>query len=321
MNDCHEFRVSEVMSKGIDTNEAVEEMVTILDFIRWAVTQFNQADLVYGHGTDNGWDEAVNLVLTSLHLPPDIDTNVLDAKLVVAEKELIALRVKKRVEERIPVPYLVNEAWFAGLNFYVDERVLIPRSPIAELLEDEFSPWVEEGNVQRVLDLCTGSGCIAISAALTFPSAVVDAVDISNDALDVAKINVERFGLEENVNLIQSDLFTALHGKQYDIIVSNPPYVGKTEYDALPLEYTREPKQALLCDEDGLGIIRRILAQAIDHLTPTGILIVEVGFGQELLEAQLPGIPFTWLQFEKGGEGVFLLTADELREFRHLISE
>ncbi|MBI2790432.1 MAG: 50S ribosomal protein L3 N(5)-glutamine methyltransferase [Gammaproteobacteria bacterium] len=309
------------MSKGIDTNEAVEQMVTIRDFIRWAVTQFNQADLVYGHGTDNGWDEAVNLVLTSLHLPPDIDTNVLDAKLVLAEKELIVQRVKRRVEERIPVPYLVNEAWFAGLNFYVDERVLIPRSPIAELLEDEFSPWVEEGNVQRILDLCTGSGCIAISAAFTFPDAIVDAVDISSSALEVAKINVERFGLEENVNLIQSDLFTALSGKQYDIIVSNPPYVGKAEYDALPAEYIREPKQALLCDEDGLGIIRRILAHAADYLSPTGILIVEVGFGQDLLEAELPGIPFTWLQFEKGGEGVFLLTSEELREFRHLISE
>ncbi len=309
------------MSEGIHTSEAIQEMVTVRDFIRWAVTQFNQADLVYGHGTDNGWDEAVNLVLTTLHLPPDIDTNVLDAKLVLSEKQLIAQRVKRRVDERIPVPYLVNEAWFAGLNFYVDERVLIPRSPIAELLEDEFSPWVEEANVQNILDLCTGSGCIAISAAFTFPNAQVDAIDNSASALEVAKINVERFGLEENVHLIESDLFAGVFEKKYDIIISNPPYVGKKEYEALPAEYIREPEKALLCGQDGLEIIRRILAAAADHLTATGILIVEVGFGQDLLETQFPGVPFTWLQFENGGEGVFLLTADELREFRHLLND
>lgn len=309
------------MSGTINVDEATLEMVTLRDFIRWGVTQFNQADLVYGHGTDNGWDEAVNLILTSLYLPPDIDTNVLDAKLTNTEKNLIASRIKKRVEQRIPVPYLVNEAWFAGLNFYVDERVVIPRSPIAELLEDEFSPWVEESNVENILDLCTGSGCIAVSSSLAFPHATVDAVDISLDALEVAKLNVERFGLEDSVNLVHSDLFEGLAGKKYDIIVSNPPYVSKSEYDSLPREYTHEPQLALLCAEDGLGIIRRILAQAEEHLTPTGILIVEVGFGQELLETQLPGVPFTWLQFEHGGEGVFLLTAEELREFRQLLVE
>lgn len=309
------------MPDVINANEAILEMVTIRDFIRWAVTQFNQADLVYGHGTDNGWDEAVNLVLTTLHLPPDIDTNVLDAKLVVGEKQLIAQRVKRRVEERIPVPYLVNEAWFAGLNFYVDERVVIPRSPIAELLEDELSPWVEVANAQHILDLCTGSGCIAVSAAFTFPQAIVDAVDISAEALEVARINVERFGLEENINLIQSDLFAGVAGKRYDIIISNPPYVSRSEYEALPLEYTHEPQKALLCGEDGLGVIRCILAEAEAHLNPTGILIVEVGFCQEILEAEFPAVPFTWLQFEQGGEGVFLLTAEELREFRQLIAD
>ncbi len=309
------------MTEKMRINEAVQEMVTIRDFIRWAVTQFNQADLVYGHGTDNGWDEAVNLVLTTLHLPPDIDTNVLDAKLVAHEKQLIAERVKKRVVDRIPVPYLVNEAWFAGLNFYVDERVIIPRSPIAELLEDEFSPWVEQDNVSAVLDLCTGSGCIAISAAFTFPHATVDAIDISPSALEVAKINVDRFGLEENVNLIQSDLFTGLTGKKYDIIISNPPYVSKAEYEALPPEYAKEPEQSLLCGDDGLDVVRQILAKAADHLTPTGILVVEVGFSQERLESEFSGVPFTWLQFENGGEGVFLLNAEELREFRHLFSK
>lgn len=308
------------MVETVNTTEAVEEMVTIRDFIRWAVTQFNQANLVYGHGTDNGWDEAVNLVLAFLHLPPDIDVNVLDAKLAQREKLQLAENIKKRVEERIPVPYLVNEAWFAGLSFYVDQRVLIPRSPIGELIEDEFSPWVEENSIQSILDLCTGSGCIAISSAIVFPEAQVDAVDISPDALEVAKVNVERYGLEESVHLIESDLFSALKGKRYDIIVSNPPYVGQQEFQSLPKEYSHEPTQALLCGEDGLAIVRRILAEAEQHLTPSGILIVEVGFAQELLEAEYPGVPFTWLQFDKGGEGVFLLTAEELREYRHLLA-
>jgi len=308
------------MAIVIDTREVAEEMITVRDFIRYAVTHFNQANLVYGHGTDNGWDEAVNLVLSALHLPPDIDNNVLDARLTVAEKGRLAEKIKRRVEERVPVPYLVNEAWFAGLNFYVDERVIIPRSPIAELLEDELSPWVEAENVQNILDMCTGSGCIAISAALTFPEALVDAVDKSEEALQVAQINVKRFGLEENVTLIHSDVFDALSGKRYDIIISNPPYVGKAEYDALPAEYTHEPQLSLLCGDDGLNVVRKILAQAESHLTPTGILIVEVGYSQELLEAEYQGVPFTWLQFERGGEGVFLLTAEELREFRHLLA-
>ncbi len=307
------------MASVIDTREVAEEMVTVRDFIRYAVTHFNQANLVYGHGTDNGWDEAVNLVLSALHLPPDIDNNVLDARLAMSEKNALAEKIKRRVEDRVPVPYLVNESWFAGLNFYVDERVIIPRSPIAELLEDELSPWVEMENVQNILDMCTGSGCIAVSAALTFPEALVDAVDLSEDALEVAKINVKRFGLEENINLIHSDVFEALSGKRYDIIISNPPYVGKIEYDALPAEYTHEPQQSLLCGDDGLAVVRKILAQAEEHLTPNGILIVEVGYSQELLEVEYEGVPFTWLQFERGGEGVFLLTAEELREFRHLL--
>jgi ribosomal protein L3 glutamine methyltransferase len=295
-------------------------MDTIRDFIRWGVTQFNRAELVYGHGTDNGWDEAVNLILTLLALPPDIDATVLAAKLTASEKNLIVEKILKRVEQRIPVPYLVNESWFAGLNFYVDERVIIPRSPIAELLEDEFSPWVDGNNVQNILDMCTGSGCIAVSAALAFPQANVDAVDISPDALAVADINVKRFGLEESVHLIESDLFSALNGKKYDIIISNPPYVTRSEFDVLPAEYLHEPQQALLGGDDGLKFVRQILKHALDHLTPTGILIVEIGFAQENLEAEFPQIPFTWLQFEQGGEGVFLLTAEELREYRPFIS-
>lgn len=307
------------MSSEIAVNEAIKEMITVRDFIRWGVTQFNQAELVYGHGTENAWDESVNLVLSSLALPPDVDTNVLDARLLVAEKKLIVDRIKRRIDERLPVPYLLNEAWFAGLNFYVDQRAVIPRSPIAELLEDELSPWVEEGNIDSILDLCTGSGCIAITAAITFPQSKVDAVDVSPDALAVAKINVERFGVEENVQLIHSNLFEKLENKRYDVIISNPPYVSRPEYNALPTEYMHEPKISLEAGEDGLDIVRQILAHAEEHLTPTGILIVEVGAAQDLLEAYYPGVPFTWLQFERGGEGVFLLTAEELREYRHLL--
>lgn len=295
------------------------ELANIRDYIRWAVTHFNRANLVYGHGTDNSWDEAVNLILSVLNLAPDIDENVLDAKLLASEKDHIFECVKLRIEMRIPVPYLVKEAWFGGLNFYVDQRVIIPRSPIAELIQCGFKPWVEEENVENILDMCTGSGCIAISSALNFPNAMVDAVDFSQDALDVAKINVERFGAEENVKLIHSDLFTALGSKRYDIIISNPPYVSREGYHALPPEYSHEPQQALLCGEDGLDIVRRILAVASQHLTPQGILVVEVGLGQDKLEEQYPEIPFTWLQFENGGEGVFLLTAQELQEYRHLL--
>lgn len=299
---------------SLNPAEAIAEMQTIRDFIRWSVTQFNQADLVYGHGTENAWDEAVNLILTALHLPPDVDNNVLDARITTQERKKLAEFVSRRVDDRIPVPYLVKEAWFAGLNFFVDERVIIPRSPIAELIEEEFSPWIEEGSINSILDLCTGSGCIAISAAITFPNIIIDAVDISPQALEVAKINVERFGLD-NVNLIQSDLFSALSGRKYDLIISNPPYVSKSEYDTLPREYHHEPKGALLCADDGLEVVRKILQEAASYLTQTGILIVEVGFSQDLLENEFPTLPFTWLQFEKGGEGVFLLTAEELREF------
>ena len=308
------------MSYQVNTEEA-KHLHTLRDMVRWAVTQFNQANLIYGHGTDNAWDEAINLVLSGLHLPPDIDINVLDGRITPTENEQLAQFIKRRVEERVPVPYLVKEAWFVGLNFYVDERVLIPRSPIAELLEDEFSPWVEEQNVSNILDMCTGSACIAIGAAITFPEAKVDAVDYDSGALEVAKMNVERFGLEDCVECIQSDLFNNLQGRQYDIIIANPPYVSQEEYDTLPPEYMHEPQKALLTGEDGLELVNRILRDAENHLTPNGILVVEVGFTQSVLEERFPGLPFTWLQFERGGEGVFLLTFDELREFKHLINQ
>lgn len=304
------------MTIEVEIKQAQTDMITIRDMIRWAVTQFNKENLFYGHGTDNAWDEAVNLILSTLHLSPDIDVNVLDARLTATERKNIVEKIIKRVVDKIPVAYLVKEAWFAGLNFYVDERVLIPRSPIAELIEDEFSPWVEEKNVESILDLGTGSGCIAIGCALTFPGAKVDAVDISEDALEVAKINVARFGLEDSVTLIQSDLFSGLKEKQYDIIVSNPPYVSTEEYNSLPSEYHFEPVNALVSKQNGMEIVKNILAEAEKHLTEYGILIVEVGYSQSIVEEHFPEIPFTWLQFERGGEGVFLLTKDELKEFK-----
>lgn len=308
------------MNHNLNKEEALKSLNTIRDFIRWAVTHFTQNELVYGHGTDNAWDEAVNLVLTVLNLPPDIDNRVLAARLTPAEKLAIIELVKARIDKRIPVAYLVNEAWFGGYRFYVDQRVIIPRSPIAELIEDEFSPWVEEGGISTILDLCTGSGCIGITCALSFDNVEVDAVDISADALAVAKINVDQYGVEEQVHLIESDLFSALGDKKYDVIVSNPPYVASFEYDKLPDEYHQEPKQALISEEDGLAIVKRILMEADQYLTPRGILIVEVGLAQERLEALFEGVPFTWLQFDRGGEGVLLLTVDELKEFKTLFS-
>ncbi|HET9843563.1 MAG TPA: 50S ribosomal protein L3 N(5)-glutamine methyltransferase [Gammaproteobacteria bacterium] len=305
----------------MDSKEATQELVTIRDFIRWAVSHFNQANLVFGHGTDNAWDEAVHLVLSSLRLAPGSDQNVLEAKLTHTERKQIVINIERRVKERIPVPYLIQEAWFAGLNFYVDERVIIPRSPIAELIEEEFSPWVESENVHHILDLCTGSGCIAISTALAIPHAQIDAVDINQDALDVAAINVKKFAVQENVRLIQSDLFEKLEDKKYDIIVTNPPYVRTEEYHFLPKEFHHEPKLALEAGEDGLQVVGRILQSAQNHLTPKGILIVEVGLLQENLEAKYPDVPFTWLQFERGGEGVFLLTAEELKEFNYQLKQ
>jgi len=309
------------MPAELEIKEAQETLITIRDMIRWAVSQFNKENLVYGHGTDNSWDEAVNLILSSVHLPPDIDVNVLDAKLTPAERREIVERIDIRVRKRVPVAYLVKESWFCGLNFFVDERVLIPRSPIAELIEDEFSPWVEEGEVGRILDIGTGSGCIAIGCAFTFPTAKVDAVDINPKAIEVANINVARFGLEDCVEVIQSDLFEGLQGREYDIIVSNPPYVSMEEYESLPSEYLAEPQGALVGKENGLEVVHRILLEAEQHLVPGGILVVEVGYSQDIVETQFPDIPFTWLQFEKGGEGVFLLTKDELIEFRSQIEK
>ncbi|MDF2529861.1 MAG: prmB [Gammaproteobacteria bacterium] len=294
-------------------NTAVQDLTTLRDYWRYAVSRFEKAELFYGHGTDNGWDEAWFLILHCLNLPVDTQMSaVLDAKLTVNERKRVLNKIRRRVKERLPLPYLTHEIWFAGLKMYVDERVLVPRSPVAELIQQQFTPWVETENVSNILDLCTGSGCIAIACAMAFPEAKVDAVDISKEALEVAKINVEQYELQDRINLIQSDLFKNLTGKKYDIIISNPPYVDESEINAMPDEFRHEPMLGLASGKDGLDATKEILKQAAKHLNPNGILIVEVGASQQALIDQFPELPFTWLDFEKGGEGVFLLTREQL---------
>jgi ribosomal protein L3 glutamine methyltransferase len=288
------------------------ELHTIRDFIRFAASCFGAAGLFYGHGTDNAWDEAVALVLHTLHLPRNITPQVLDANLIKDEQLKVFAMIDKRVTQKIPVPYLINEAWFAGLPFYVDERVLIPRSAIAELIENQFTPWIEHDAVHDILDLCTGSGCIAIACAKFFPSAQIDASDISSDALAVAKINTLRYSVEDQVHLHESDLFATLPKKKYDLIVSNPPYVSVEEMTALPAEYKHEPALGLAAGTTGLDIVIRILQQAANYLQPQGVLIVEVGNSEMALIEHYPNVPFTWLEFERGDGGVFMLTAEQL---------
>lgn len=292
------------------------ELITIIDYIRYAASRFNEAGLYYGHGTDNAWDEAVALVLHALHLPHHVNASVSNAHLTKDEGQRLSDLIDLRVTKRIPVPYLTHEAWFSGLSFYVDERVLIPRSPIAELIENQFAPWVAQENVERVLDLGTGSGCIAIACAKAFPDAQVDASDISENALAVAKINVLRHNVEDQVTLVKSDLFAELIPAKYDIIVSNPPYVSTDEMMSLPSEYTHEPKQGLEAGKEGLDVVIRILNQASDYLQPEGIIVIEVGNSEYALMEKFPNVPFSWLEFERGGGGVFLLTAEQLLEHR-----
>ncbi|MFM2481022.1 50S ribosomal protein L3 N(5)-glutamine methyltransferase [Celerinatantimonas sp. YJH-8] len=295
----------------IFVEEAVSELHTIQDMLRWTVSRFNYANLYYGHGTDNAWDEALQLIFPSLHLPLEIGQDVKEARLTRSEREMLVELVISRIKDKTPVAYLTNKSWFAGLEFFVDERVLVPRSPIAELIEQQFQPWLIE-EPQRILDLCTGSGCIAIACSYAFPNAEVDAVDISRDALDVAEINIQNHGLEQQVFPIESDGFGALQGQCYDLIVSNPPYVDAVDMSHLPDEYRHEPELGLASGNDGLDLTRQILAQAADHLTEQGVLIVEVGNSQVHLEEQFPNVPFTWLEFANGGHGVFALTREQL---------
>ncbi|TQV76559.1 50S ribosomal protein L3 N(5)-glutamine methyltransferase [Aliikangiella marina] len=293
-------------------NNAVDDLKTIQDFIRWSYSCFCQSEIYYGHGTDNPWDEAVNLVLQTFDLPGDTPDAILLSRLTREEKRVIAERVAKRINDKVPVAYLTNRAVFCGSEYYVDERVLVPRSPIGELIENQFQPWIDADSVDNILDLCTGSGCIAIACAQHFPHAMVVAGDISADCIDVANINRQRLA-QDNVEFYESDLFENIPQIQYNIIVSNPPYVDQEDFDEIPEEYLAEPKLGLVSGVDGLDLTRQLLEQANDYLAENGILIIEVGNSAMALEAAFPHTEFLWLEFERGGHGVFLLTKEQLK--------
>jgi ribosomal protein L3 glutamine methyltransferase len=296
-------------------------LFTIQDYVRWGASRFNAAGLFFGHGTDNALDEALHLVLYALHLPPDLPTVYRGCRLTPGERVAITDLVERRIHERKPAAYLTQRSWFAGLEFYVNEDVLVPRSPLAELIEAGFDPWIDAEAVSRVLDLCTGSGCIGIATAVYLPHVEVDLVDISAAALRVAETNVKNHGLTERVQPIESDLFSVLTGQRYDIIVSNPPYVGAEELASLPEEYRQEPALGLAGGESGLDLVLRILRDAPSFLEHGGILVVEVGNTAAELTRRFPDLPFLWLEFERGGEGVFLLNRDQLVEHHEAFAE
>jgi len=301
----------------INKREIANDLVTLRDLIRWGTSQFNAAELSFVQGMPNAIDEAVYLCLSALHLPPDFSVEYFDCVLTMDERLHVLDLFQQRVEQHKPAAYITNEAWFSGLNFYVDERVLIPRSPIAEMIEQQFSLWTAPEQVNNILDLCTGSGCIAIACAYAFDEAQVDASDISSDALAVAEINRQNHALEDRLYLIESNLFESIPDKRYDIIVSNPPYVSAPEMAQLPAEFEFEPGQlALAAGETGMDIVLPMLIQAKDYLTDEGILVVEVGYSKPILEKLLPEVPFFWVDFEFGGDGVFVLTAKQLETYQ-----
>ncbi|MCK4843224.1 MAG: 50S ribosomal protein L3 N(5)-glutamine methyltransferase [Methylococcales bacterium] len=291
---------------------------TIRDYMRWGASLFTEHKVFLGHGIATPLHESATIVLHTLFQPYQLDDCYLDAVLTFTERERVIKQLIRRVAERKPAAYITNEALFAGLCFYVDERVLVPRSPVAELIEQSFEPWVDAEQVTHILDLCTGSACIAIACAYAFPQAQVDAVELSDDAVDVANINIEKHDIAEQVTLYQSDLFKQLPETKYDLIVSNPPYVAIQEWKELPAEYHNEPEMGFTGGETGLDLVLRILVGANNYLTEQGILIVEVGSSAETLQQLFPEIPFYWLEFERGGDGVFLLTAEQLKQYHKL---
>ena len=304
------------MSEAIITT-----LTTIRDYIRWGASQISESKVFLGHGIASPIHESAAIVMAAIFQPYNLDDCYLDAVLTIEERNRIVLQFNRRIQERKPVAYLTHEALFAGLSFYIDERVLIPRSPIAELIEQRFEPWVEEDEVFSILDLCTGSACIAIACAYAFPEATIDAVELSDDALAVALINIEKHAVIEQVELIQSDLFAQVSNNQYDVIVSNPPYVAIQEWKDLPAEYHEEPEMGFTGGVNGLDLVLRILVEANNHLSKQGILIIEVGSSAETLQQLFPQIPFYWLEFERGGDGVFLLTAEQIQQYHQLFKQ
>ena len=298
-------------------SHAAVELHTIRDWLRYAVSRFEEAGIFYGHGTANAYDEAAWLILSALHLPQDTLENFFDAVILEQERRKLAHLIERRVTERIPTAYLVREAWLKGYKFYVDERVIIPRSFIAELLENSLSPWVEYPDmIESAADICTGSGCLGILLADAFPSADIDVVDISSDAIAVANINIANYGLQDRVHAIKSDMFTSLAGKTYDLIISNPPYVDASSMASLPAEYRNEPQGALGSGIGGLDHTDTLLREAPKHLNDGGLLVVEIGHNRDALLEAYPELPFTWLEVEAGNEFVFLLTKEQLEDYQ-----
>lgn len=283
------------------------------DWLHNTAQKIESTGVFLGHGTDNSWDEALHLTLPLLAIPFDAEPGVLQRVLTSDELATLHAARERRIAGRIPTPYITQQAWFCGLPFYVDERVLIPRSPLGELIDDGFYPWLQ-CEPEHILDLCCGSACIAIACAEAFPAARVDAADISADALVVAAINVEQYQLQDRLQLVESDMFSGLDDRRYDLIVCNPPYVDADDMNSLPDEYRHEPELALASGDDGLDFTRRLLREAKKHLTDAGILIVEVGNSAEALENAFPTVPFVWLEFQRGGDGVFMLTAEDLQQ-------
>ena len=291
----------------------LNELSSIRDWLRYAVSQFEDSDVFFGHGTSNAYDEAVWLIFGFLHLPHDTIENFLDAHLTSKEKKDLSFLIKKRINDKIPTAYLLNEAWLRDYKFYVDERVIVPRSLIAESLSENLYPWIDDPEkIYSALDLCTGSGCLGIMMAHSFQSAMIDLVDLSEKALQVAEINVNHYGLHDRIELIQSDLFNGLEGKKYDLIISNPPYVNQTSVDSFPMEFLKEPSMALGSGEDGLDHTIRIIHEAKQYLNDNGMLIVEIGHNKEILLKKFPKLQFQWLDVSLGNNFVFMLEKSQL---------
>jgi len=297
----------------LSQTQILNELFSIRDWLRYAVSRFEDSDVFFGHGTSNAYDEAVWLIFGFLHLPHETIENFLDAHLTSKEKKDLSFLIEKRINDKIPTAYLLNEAWLRDYKFYVDERVIVPRSLIAESLSENLYPWIDDPEkIYSALDLCTGSGCLGIMMAHSFQNAMIDLVDLSEKALQVAEINVNHYGLHDRIELIQSDLFNGLEGKKYDLIISNPPYVNQTSVDSFPMEFLKEPSMALGSGEDGLDHTIRIIHEAKEYLNDNGMLIVEIGHNKEILLKKFPKLQFQWLDVSLGNDFVFMLEKSQL---------